>query len=341
VISEEPEAQEEVTVGEDITEIVEDVADDITEDTTDEEIIEEAIEEIAEEVLEDVLEDAVGDAVDHEIIDDLAEDITEEVLEKEDIEDEPVAEEVTEVPAETFQPPVVDEPVEEEKKTTDEITEVVPLEEVLEFEEDKKKLDEQPPAVEAPTVEDIKTVKMSKALVKVVIVGDSAVGKTAFRKKYCDADFSQEYKEVIGADFASKHFTKNGQNFALQIWDIAAKERFQNSKELFFRSLFGAIIIFDVNDRESFKSIHNWLADIQAIESGEIAIVLVGNKIDLRTDQDPSGVTREEGQELAASLSEKTGFPISYVETSVETGAGIEIAFRIIEERTAELFFSK
>ncbi|MBY8995241.1 MAG: GTP-binding protein [Candidatus Heimdallarchaeota archaeon] len=339
VIVAEPEVQEEVTIGEDITEIVEDIADDISEDTTDEEIIEEAIEEIAEEVLEDVLEDAVGDTVDHEIIDDIAEEITEEVLEKEEDDDEEELEKPVELeePTESFQAPIVEDPVIEPEE---EVTEAVSLDEVLEFEDDKKKLDDQPPSIVAPTVEDVKTVKMSTALLKIVLVGDAAVGKTAFRKKYCDVEFSEEYRDIIGADFATKHFTKNGENFAMQIWDIAAKERFQNSKELFFKSLYGAVLIFDVTNRESFKNIHNWLADIQSVESKEIAVVLVGNKIDLRPDQEGASITREEGQELAAKLSEKTGFSISYVETSVETGAGVEVAFRMLEERAAELFFS-
>ena len=343
VIVAEPEVQEEVTIGEDITEIVEDIADDISEDTTDEEIIEEAIEEIAEEVLEDVLEDAVGDTVDHEIIDDIAEEITEEVLEKEEDDDEEELEKPVELeePTESFQAPIVEDPViEPEEEAVEEVTEAVSLDEVLEFEDDKKKLDDQPPSIVAPTVEDVKTVKMSTALLKIVLVGDAAVGKTAFRKKYCDVEFSEEYRDIIGADFATKHFTKNGENFAMQIWDIAAKERFQNSKELFFKSLYGAVLIFDVTNRESFKNIHNWLADIQSVESKEIAVVLVGNKIDLRPDQEGASITREEGQELAAKLSEKTGFSISYVETSVETGAGVEVAFRMLEERAAELFFS-
>lgn len=331
VIELEPEKEEELeiteedTVGEDITEIVEDIAEDITEDTTDKEIIEEAIEEIAEEVLEDVLEEEVGDTVDHDIIDDIAEDITEEVLE---VEEEPV---------ETIQAPEI-EP-EEEKKTTEDITEAVPLDEVLEFEEDKKKLAEQSPTVESPTMEDIKTVRRSKALIKIVIVGDAAVGKTALRKIYSDDSFSQESKHILGVDFAAKHFSKNNEDFSMQVWDIAAKERFDKSKELFFKSIFGALLVFDVTNRESFNNIRYWLEELRKVESKELALVIVGNKTDLRSDQESASVTRDEGQELASKLSEEIGFDVSYVETCAITGTGVEVAFRMLEEKTTDQFF--
>ncbi len=306
------EIAEEDTVGEDITEIVEDIAEEITEDTTDEEIIEEAIEEIAEEVLEDVLEEEVDDTVDHEVIDDIAEEITEEVLEKEE---------------------------EEEEKTTEDITEAVPLEDVLEFEEDKKKLEEQPPAVEAPALEDVKTVRRTKALIKIVIVGDAAVGKTALRKKYSDTTYDQEYKHVLGADFATKHFSKNNEDFSMQVWDIAAKERFDKSKELFFKSIFGALLVFDVTNRDSFNNIHYWLEELRKVESKELALIIIGNKTDLRSDQESASITREEGQELASKLSEEIGFDVSYVETCAITGTGVEVAFRMLEERTTDQFF--
>ena len=323
---------EEDTVGEDITEIVEDVAEDITKDTTDDEIIEETIEEIAEEVLEDVLEEEVGDTVDHEIIDDIAEEITEEVLEEEKVEE----------PVETFQAPEVIQPPiepEEEKKATDNLTKAVPLDEVLEFEDDKKKLEEQPPTIEPPTIEDVKTVSMTKALIKVVLVGDAAVGKTALRKKYSDDSFSDEYKHVLGADFATKHFSKNNENFSLQIWDIAAKERFDKSKELFFKSIFGALLVFDVTNRESFNNIRYWIEELRKVESKELALVIVGNKTDLRSEQESASITREEGQELASKLTEEIGFDVSYVETSAINGTGVEVAFRILEEKTTDQFF--
>ena len=331
---EETEITEEYTVGEDITEIVKDVAEDITEDTTDDEIIEEAIEEIAEEVLEDVLEEEVGDTVDHDIIDDIAEEITEEVLETE--------EEEVEEPVETIQAPVIEAPeieLEEEKKTTEDVTDAVPLDEVLEFEEDKEKVEEQPSTLEPPTVEDIKTVRRSKALIKIVIVGDAAVGKTALRKKYCDVSYSEEYKYVLGADFATKHFSKNNEDFSLQVWDIAAKERFDKSKELFFKSIFGALLVFDVTNRESFNNIRYWIEELRKIESKELALVIVGNKTDLRTDKESTYITREEGQELASKLSEEIGFDVSYVEASAINGTGVEVAFRILEERTTDQFF--
>lgn len=323
---------EEETIGEDITEIVEDVAEEITEDTTEEEIIEEAIEEIAEEVLEDVLEVEVGDTVDHDVIDDIAEEITEEVLEKDEEEEKEVEE-----PVETTQAPEIEAPElvpEEEKKTIELITEAIPLDEVLEFDEDKKEVEKQP-----PTTVSVKTVRRTKALIKIVIIGDAAVGKTALRKKYSDISYDQEYKHILGADFATKQFSKNNENFSMQVWDIAAKERFDKSKELFFKSIFGALLVFDVTNRESFNNIRYWLEELRKVESKELALVIVGNKTDLRSDQESASITREEGQELASKLSEEIGFDVSYVETCAITGTGVEVAFRMLEERTTDQFF--
>lgn len=125
----------------------------------------------------------------------------------------------------------------------------------------------------------------------------------------------------------------------MQVWDIAAKERFDKSKELFFKSIFGALLVFDVTNRESFNNIRYWLEELRKIESKELALVIVGNKTDLRNYQEATCVTREEGQELASKLSAELGFDVSYVETNAITGTGVEVAFRIIEEKTTDKFF--
>ena len=126
----------------------------------------------------------------------------------------------------------------------------------------------------------------------------------------------------------------------MQIWDIAAKERFDKSKELFFKSVFGALLVFDVTNRVSFNNIRNWLEELRKVESKELALVIVGNKTDLRSDQDSACITREEGQEPASKLSKELGFDVSYVETCAITGAGVEVAFRMLEERTTDQFFA-
>ncbi len=368
------EIKEEEVVGEDIEEIVEDIADDLPEDATDDTIIKEAIEEITEEVIEDVIEDSVDDSVDEDVIEDLAEDIAEgiaqEVVELEkkieeekedkslsDSEELEVLEETVEDTLEDVIEEVVEDSVDEDvieelaediaeeviDITEETVSEDVPLDEVLVFKEDEeeeKKTPSKPIESDGlPTELDVPIKKMEKTLLKVVLVGDEAVGKTTLRKGYCDTGFSSEYKEVIGADFASKQLEVKDEKFVLQVWDIAAKERFKFNKELYFRGLIGALLVFDVSNKESFNDIAKWLVDIVTVENKELALVLVGNKIDLRGNTDLECTNFNDGQELAAKLSTKSGFEIPYIETSALTGAAVEQAFQMLTDRATAIYF--
>ncbi|MGC9778075.1 MAG: GTP-binding protein [Candidatus Heimdallarchaeota archaeon] len=314
--------------------IEEEKEDESLSDSEELEVMEEVLEETIEDTLEDLIEEVVEDSVDEDVIEELAEDIAEKVI---DITEEE-AEEFIEAPTSD----VVEEPVTGEM-TEEIVSEEVPLDEVLVFKEDEeeeKKAPSKPIASDdLPAELDVPIKKMVKTLLKVVLVGDEAVGKTTLRKGYCDTGFSSEYKEIIGADFASKQLEVKDEKFVLQVWDIAAKERFRFNKELYFRGLIGALLVFDVSNKESYNNVAKWLVDIVTVENKELALVLVGNKIDLRGNIDLECTSFNDGQELAAKLSTKSGFEIPYIETSALTGAAVEQSFQMLTDRATVIYF--
>ncbi|NHJ03341.1 MAG: GTP-binding protein [Candidatus Heimdallarchaeota archaeon] len=350
---------------EDIIEnIAEDIAEEVTEDIA-EEIVEEIIEseEKADELIVETEHVELDDQLQTEIKS-LEEKIEEQFTETEEFseeEEEQEEEQITEEVLEETTEDVIEEVIEEEKieeSILDDITEEaldekeetkedITLDKVLVFdeeEEEKKKINERflilPPDQDESLSEDIPTRKMSSSLVKVILVGDKSVGKTAIRKGYCDVGFKSEYKEVIGADFATKHFIMDEKNFALQVWDIAAKERFEQNKVIYFRGTNGVMLVFDITQRSSFNNILNWFANIREIESGKIAYVLVGNKVDLRSTNIDC-ISFEEGQELASKLSLLCGTSVPYIETSASTGEAVSDAFQTLENKAAAVFLKE
>lgn len=305
---------EEILESEEVDEIIEEIEEiieDFPESPTEEEIVEETIEKITKETLEDTIEDVSGEIIDEETVEEVAKTGIEIQWNKED-------KETTEVVAPTIE---AEETEEEEEKKNEALTE----------------LDQ--PTTELPVTEDITVKKMSRVILKAILAGDEAVGKTALREGYCEKGFTYEYQEVIGADFGSKHFEVNDENFVMQVWDIAAKDRFYFNKQLFFRGMLGAILIFDISRKETFENISNWFSDIIHIEGKNIAFILVGNKYDLRANEELDCVSSEEGETLAKKLSEELGVDVPYIETIALTGEGIERAFQILEGLIASLYF--
>ena len=338
----------------------------VQEDSTiidEEEIIEDVLEDAVEDTLEDAIEDVVDESVDEDTIEDIAEDIAEEVIEI----GEEITEEIVETPSETIEEIVeesiddsdlteakalleeIEESLEEEEKTAEdtleaevieETKESVPLDDVLEYEEDKKTEEEKKnlltlPTDEKPTLEDVPIIKMSRTILKIIIVGDEQVGKTTLQKSYSDIGFQTEYKEIIGADFASKHLEIDGENFALQMWDIIGQTRETINQDLFYKGTNGALLVFDVTRRDTFESIYQWYSDIK--KYGSVEFVIIGNKIDLRTSEQDC-VTTEQGQELANKLSSELDRPVHYFEANALDNENIEDAFKLLAIKTISIF---
>ncbi|MFX1253842.1 MAG: Rab family GTPase [Promethearchaeota archaeon] len=174
-------------------------------------------------------------------------------------------------------------------------------------------------------------------VMKTVLCGDANVGKESIRRRYLGQGFQSTYLMTIGADFAVKNvtITYNGISYPIkfQIWDLAGNPRFDCVRGLYYAGALAAIIVFDVTNRSSFENLPNWINQyFHQNGRGALPLVLLGNKRDMR-DTTINAVSYEEGQALAATLSQETselGFSVAYFETDVLTGQNITEAFQFI-----------
>ena len=139
---------------------------------------------------------------------------------------------------------------------------------------------------------------------KILLLGDSTVGKTCFLKRYIDGTFQDAYLSTIGFDFKIKFVTlKDGKIVKVQIWDTAGEERFRCISKSYYKGAHGIILIYDVTNKKTFDNIKKWLLQIKEESSSKVSVVLIANKIDL---EDRRKVSKEDGIKLSASCN----FPI-------------------------------
>ncbi|CAH1107773.1 unnamed protein product [Psylliodes chrysocephalus] len=164
-----------------------------------------------------------------------------------------------------------------------------------------------------------------KTLLKVIILGDSSVGKTSLMNQYVNRKFSNQYKATIGADFLTKELTVDDRTVTMQIWDTAGQERFQSLGVAFYRGADCCVLVFDVTAPNTFKSLDSWRDEflIQASprEPENFPFVLLGNKVDL----EPRAISAKRAQQWCQS---KNNIP--YFETSAKEGLNVEQAFLAI-----------
>ena len=169
---------------------------------------------------------------------------------------------------------------------------------------------------------------------KICLIGDGAVGKTALRERYLGKGFAANYLMTIGADFAVNHTEINGTAVKFQIWDLAGQERFGSVRSLYYSGSHGVLMIFDVTRAETFQSlVDGWLPELtKNLRSGPVPVILLGNKTDLRDPNDITHIQQDKGKILAKDLAEKYGgkFEIPYLETSAKTGINVQEAFNLL-----------
>ena len=136
---------------------------------------------------------------------------------------------------------------------------------------------------------------------------------------------------TIGADFAIKRLEGNR---VVQIWDLAGQPRFSIVREGYYQGTKGALLVFDISRPESFYAIPDWISELmENLESDDtIPLALVGNKADLRVDDDANQVTQAQAIEYAQQLSEWAEFDVPYVEASAKTGLNVDRIFQVIIE---------
>lgn len=165
---------------------------------------------------------------------------------------------------------------------------------------------------------------------KVLLLGDSTVGKTCFLLKYTDKIFKEVHMTTVGLDYRLKTMTlKNGKNVKLQIWDTAGQDRFRSITKNYYKGAHGIIVVYDITSFASFDNVKNWISQIREEVTSNVVIYIAGNKIDLEEERK---VQTEEGKKLA----EEYGFP--FVETSAKDGTNINEAFEDLVERIDSIF---
>ncbi|KAJ1416552.1 small GTPase superfamily, partial [Ochromonadaceae sp. CCMP2298] len=118
--------------------------------------------------------------------------------------------------------------------------------------------------------------------IKLLMIGDSGVGKTCLLLRYANDSFSPTFITTIGIDFKIKNIQLDGKRIKLQIWDTAGQERFRTITTSYFRGAQGILLVYDVTDRNSFISIRNWVAQIQMHADVNVNKILIGNKCDVQ-----------------------------------------------------------
>lgn len=156
-------------------------------------------------------------------------------------------------------------------------------------------------------------------LVKLLLIGDSGVGKSCLLLRFTDDSFTTSFITTIGIDFKIRIFELDGKRIKLQIWDTAGQERFRTITTAYYRNAMGILLVYDVTDESSFNNIRNWIKNIEQHASDNVNKILVGNKADM--DQSKRAVSTERGQALADE------YGIKFFETSAKTNINVEQAF--------------
>jgi small GTP-binding protein len=155
-------------------------------------------------------------------------------------------------------------------------------------------------------------------LFKIVLVGDSAVGKSNLESRFTRNVFTQGSKATIGVDFAGKTVIVQDRKVRAQIWDTAGQERFKAVSNTYYRNAAAALVVYDITNKKSFASVDSWVRNIREFGNSDVVVMIVGNKSDLEQQRQ---VSTEEGHEMA----EREGF--LFMETSAFSGDNVENAF--------------
>ncbi|KAK0585119.1 hypothetical protein LWI29_023628 [Acer saccharum] len=169
-------------------------------------------------------------------------------------------------------------------------------------------------------------------LIKLLLIGDSGVGKSCLLLRFSDDSFTTSFITTIGIDFKIRTIELDGKRIKLQIWDTAGQERFRTITTAYYRGAMGILLVYDVTDESSFNNIRNWMRNIEQHAADNVNKILVGNKADM--DESKRAVPTAKGQALADE------YGIKFFETSAKTNFNVEQVFfsiaRDIKQRLAE-----
>jgi len=162
---------------------------------------------------------------------------------------------------------------------------------------------------------------------KLLIIGDSAVGKTCLLLRFSDSTFSEGYISTIGVDFKVKTIRVNGKEVKLKIWDSAGQERFRSITSSYYREAHGILLVYDITDTPSYNNIPKWLDEVHRYVPQEKKVVkmLVGTKSDLT-------LKRTVTEEVPKAFARSQLPPMPFIETSAKANLNVEECFQTIAD---------
>ena len=167
-------------------------------------------------------------------------------------------------------------------------------------------------------------------LMKLILVGDSGVGKTNILSKYLKNDFDPDSKATVGVEFGTKNIEIDNKRIKVQIWDTAGQERYKSITSTYYKGAKGAFIVYDITRKSTFDNIDKWIGDLKNNGDENMIVYLVGNKSDLND-------MREVRKDEAMTKSEK--FNIAFSETSALYGDNIHKIFQDLMEKVYINFY--
>jgi len=163
---------------------------------------------------------------------------------------------------------------------------------------------------------------------KILIIGNSSVGKTSFLFRYAEDSFTSAFVSTVGIDFKVKTVIRKEKRMKLQIWDTAGQERYRTITTAYYRGAMGFILMYDVTNEESFNSVQDWVTQIKTYSWDNAQVILVGNKSDMEAER---VVTYDRGKQLADQLG------LEFFETSVKENINVKSVF----ERLVDIICDK
>uniref|UniRef100_A0AAX7VD42 small monomeric GTPase n=1 Tax=Astatotilapia calliptera TaxID=8154 RepID=A0AAX7VD42_ASTCA len=162
---------------------------------------------------------------------------------------------------------------------------------------------------------------LTEMRIKLVLIGDSGVGKSNLLSRFTRNEFNLESKSTIGVEFATRSIQVEGKTVKAQIWDTAGQERYRAITSAYYRGAVGALLVYDIAKHLTYENAERWLKELQDHADSNIVIMLVGNKSDLRH-------LRAVPTDEAKAFAEKHG--LSFLETSALDSSNVELAFQTI-----------
>ena len=164
-------------------------------------------------------------------------------------------------------------------------------------------------------------------VVKLLLIGDSAVGKSCIILRYSDDGFNSTFISTIGIDFRVKTIEVEGKQIKLQIWDTAGQERYDTITTSYYRGAKGIMLVYDITNSKSFDNINRWMRNIQEYGNENVEKMIIGNKCDM---EDKRVIPKEHGEMIARENG------IQFIETSAKDNINIDSAFMKLTEAILE-----